>query len=246
MNKISVNGEIAVILKDITYSYYSDGAKIQILKGLSLSIFRGETCAVVGSSGSGKSTLLNLIGLLDKPESGCLFIDGLAMEKMSRNELALARNSKIGFIFQGFNLLPKMTATENVALPLIYRGESKTAAHTKARKYLDMVGLGDKFDRFPADLSGGQKQRVAIARSIVGGPTLLLADEPTGSLDKESGEDIFNLLISLNKAEKVTVIMVTHDQYFASRLKRTISIDDGRIRSDSYSDELRKEDVTFI
>lgn len=220
-------------MESITRSYNIGTTCQKVLHTFSLSILSGQTCAIVGASGSGKSTLLNLIGLLDTPTSGRLLLQGRDMSRCDANARAIARNRLIGFVFQSFNLLPRLSALDNVALPLLYRGILPQTAQTVARKYLDRVGLSARIHYLPADLSGGQRQRVAIARALVGEPDLLLADEPTGNLDSQNAADIIDLLLTLNRDCGTTLVMVTHDTTVAKRMSRCIQVSDGRV-SEAY------------
>ena len=216
-------------LDGVSKSYASSGLPLVVLEKVDLSVEGGEFCAIVGPSGSGKSSLLNLIGLLDRPTSGQLRIDGVAAENCDRHAAARLRNRLIGFIFQSFQLLPRLTAWQNVALPLQYRGVPRAARRARAETMLARVGLSDRSMHLPGQLSGGQSQRVAIARALVGGPRLLLADEPTGSLDSRTAAEIMALLRSVNAETGVTVLMVTHDQEIAASCPRRIALRDGRI-----------------
>lgn len=204
--------------------------KIEALRGINMQVKHGENIAILGPSGSGKSTLMNILGCLDSPTLGQYFLDKRDVSRLSRNELAEVRNRKIGFIFQSFNLLAHATALENIALPLVYRG---TAAHErKERAYalLDQVKLSDRAHHMPNELSGGQRQRVAIARALITDPDLILADEPTGNLDSQTGNEIMQLFTALTEAGK-TILIVTHDLNLAQRTQRIIHIRDGLIAS---------------
>ncbi|MFP1878076.1 ABC transporter ATP-binding protein [Lonsdalea quercina] len=195
----------------------------------------GQSCSITGPSGSGKSTLLNIIGLLDKPSSGKVLLAGEDVSTASDDVRARARNQIIGFVFQGFNLLSRLNALDNVALPLLYRGLPKSIAREQAQLQLDRVGLAERLYYRPADLSGGQRQRVAIARALVGEPALLLADEPTGNLDQDTANEIVALLLSLNETAGTTLVMVTHDEKMAERMERRIRIGNGHIVEDTYA-----------
>ena len=206
--------------------YYPGNMVVPVLKDVNLNVENGEYLAIMGPSGSGKSTLMNIIGCLDKPTKGDFRLDGLDILNLSENALADVRLNKLGFVFQNFQLLPRQTAVENVALPLIYAGVSKKERLKRAAAALDKVGLSDRLDFVPNQLSGGQKQRVAIARAMVNQPKILLADEPTGALDSKSSAQVMDLFTTLNQ-EGVTVIMITHDSHVAGFAKRRVDIFDG-------------------
>ena len=205
---------------------------VHVLKGIDLDIERGEYVAIMGPSGSGKSTLMNIIGCLDTATSGTYILNGKDVSKMSDDELADIRNTEIGFVFQTFNLLPRTTALDNVALPMVYAGVSKTDRNKRATEVLVNVGLSDRMDHKPNQLSGGQRQRVAIGRALVNKPSIILADEPTGNLDSKTSLEILHLFEDIHKAGN-TVIMVTHEEDVAARAKRTIRLIDGMISSDT-------------
>ncbi|MFJ4390869.1 ABC transporter ATP-binding protein [Pseudomonas soli] len=205
-----------------------------VLHNVSLAIEAGQRCAIVGTSGSGKSSLLNLIGLLDQPTCGHIFLAGRDMTVASADERAQRRNRHIGFVFQSFNLLPRLDALDNVALPLFYRGVPRQAAREAAHRQLLRVGLGQRLHHRPAQLSGGQRQRVAIARALVGEPALLLADEPTGNLDSQTAEETIQLLLSLNQQHGVTLVIVTHDPGIARRMQRCLHVHDGHVQEAAY------------
>ncbi len=200
-----------------------------VLDDVSLSFVEGQSCAIIGSSGSGKSTLLNLIGLLDQPCRGRLILDGCDMTQANADQRAIARNSSLGFVFQSFNLLPRLSVLDNVALPLTYRGIRLASARQAAKAQLEKVRLAHRALSRPADLSGGQRQRVAIARALVTGPRILLADEPTGNLDGDTAQDIMGLLSSLNREQAMTLLMVTHDPGMAQCLDRRLRVRDGAV-----------------
>lgn len=222
-----------IFLEGISHQYLTGPSRRTILHEISLAIPCGQSCAIVGTSGSGKSTLLNIIGLLDNPTAGRVFIAGKEMSCTSPEVRAIARNHIIGFVFQSFNLLPRLNALDNVALPLLYRGVPRYLARQSAQIQLSRVGLANYSHHRPAELSGGQRQRVAIARALVGEPELLLADEPTGNLDSKSAEDIIELLLTLNRDSGTTLVLVTHDKSIAARMARCIEVHDGSI-SEAY------------
>ena len=216
-------------LENITHAYATGASSQAVLYDVSFSVPTGQSCAIVGASGSGKSTLLNLIGLLDEPTSGRVLLAGEDMTNADAESRAIARNRIIGFVFQSFNLLPRLDALDNVALPLLYRGIPQPQARQAALPKRDRVGLSNRSHHRPADMSGGQRQRVAIARALVGEPSLLLADEPTGNLDSQTAQDIIGLLLSLNRERGTTLVVVTHDTGIADRMARCIQVRDGRI-----------------
>ena len=201
------------------------------LNSVNLKILKNEFVAILGPSGSGKSTLMNIIGCLDTPTSGRYILDGNEASKLSDNQLAEIRNSKIGFVFQQFNLIPQLTALENVELPIIYKGMSASKRHKIAKEALERVGLSDRINHRPRQLSGGQQQRVAIARAIVTNPSIILADEQTGNLDSKSGEEIMQIFKQLHN-QGCTVVLITHDNHIASQAKRIVRIHDGKIIED--------------
>lgn len=215
-------------LKDVTKTY-EDGGKTQALKGVSLSMQKGEFVAVMGPSGSGKSTLMHIIGALDIPTSGTYELDGEAVHKLDDDRLSDIRNRKIGFVFQAFNILPRMNILKNVALPLAYANDSSRI--DKATKVLERVGLADQMNKQPNEISGGQKQRVAIARALITNPSIILADEPTGNLDTKTGDEIMHLFQELNHQGN-TIVMVTHEHDIAAHAKRIITLRDGLISED--------------
>jgi len=218
-------------LKNIVKIYKMGQNTVTALDSVSLCISKGEFVSIIGPSGSGKSTLMNILGCLDAPTSGTYTLDGHDISLLNDNRLAEIRSAKIGFIFQGYNLLAKLNALENVELPAMYLGLSAGERHKRAKDALEMVGLGDRMRHKPTELSGGQQQRVAIARSLVNHPSVIMADEPTGNLDSKSGADIMRILNELNEAGN-TIAMITHDQNLAEKAKRVIRIFDGKIVSD--------------
>lgn len=224
-------------LSGITKTYGRGQAAFQALKGIDLSIEAGDFVAIMGPSGSGKSTTMNILGCLDTPTTGSYEFKGVRVEQLVRNQRALLRRHYLGFVFQGFNLLSRTTALENVELPLIYRGESAAVRHAAARTALEQVGLKEWEDHNPAELSGGQQQRVAIARAIVTRPAVLLADEPTGNLDTRTSREIMELLTSFNRQQGITVLMVTHEPDIAAYARRVIHFVDGVVESDRQKGE---------
>ena len=220
-----------VDIKDLHKSYVMGSNIVKALDGVDIHIANGEFVSIVGPSGSGKSTLMNMIGCLDIPDSGSYHLDGVDISELNDKELAAIRSEKIGFVFQGFNLLPKFTALENVELPLVYRGFSHKQRKKHALEALDRVGLGDRIHHKPTELSGGQQQRVAVARALAGNPPVLLADEPTGNLDTHTGAEILSMLDEIN-VQGNTIILITHDNLLAHRAKRKIEIVDGLIIND--------------
>ncbi len=227
-----MSGESLIELHNLTKTYGKGDAEFKALRGVDLHIRMGEFVAIMGPSGSGKSTLMNLLGCLDTPTSGSYAFQGIQVEGLNKDQRSLLRRHSLGFIFQGFNLLARTSALENVELPLLYRGYSQKQRHELARAALASVGIPDKARNTPAELSGGQQQRVAIARAIVTNPGTLFADEPTGNLDSTTTLEIMNLLCSLNSERGISVIMVTHEDEVASYAKRIIRVKDGLIASD--------------
>jgi len=224
----AVAGETIIGLAGITKTYGQGSAAFQALKGIDLDIAQGQFVAIMGASGSGKSTMMNILGCLDSPTSGVYRFKGVEVQSMTKDQRSLLRRRYLGFVFQGFNLLARTSALENVELPLLYRGEKKTARREAAMKALDLVGLGPWAEHTPAELSGGQQQRVAIARALVTNPDVLLADEPTGNLDSERSVEIMELLAELNR-NGITVLMVTHEAEMAAFARTIVHFRDGLI-----------------
>jgi len=208
--------------------YKMGEVEVRALDGVDLNIERGSIISIMGPSGSGKSTLMNLLGCLDRPTEGDYILDGVQVSQMNDDQLASARNHLVGFVFQSFNLLSRQTALSNVELPLRYGGITKDRKQ-KAIDALTAVGLGDRVTHRPTELSGGQQQRVAIARALINNPAIIMADEPTGNLDSKSGKEIMDLILSLNKTRKTTIIIVTHDQSIARQTQRIINLSDGKV-----------------
>jgi putative ABC transport system ATP-binding protein len=220
-------------VRNLTKLYRLGEVTVHALRGVTLTIERGEFVAIMGPSGSGKSTLMNLLGCLDRPTSGRYLLDGIPVESFDRDQLAEIRNQKIGFIFQNFNLLARMSAGENVELPLLYAKRAPLGALEQARRALASVGLAGREESFPTQLSGGQQQRVAIARALINRPEILLADEPTGQLDTRTSDEILEIFERLNQAGGITVALVTHSDEIARRAKRIITLRDGLVVSDT-------------
>lgn len=225
------------------YKIYNPGEnEVRALDGISVTIDHGEFVAIVGHSGSGKSTFMNMLGCLDTPTSGDYYLDGVNVAGMTDDELSDIRNKQIGFIFQGFNLIPSLTAQENVELPLVYRGLPAEQRRQLAEEALTRVGMEHRMNHRPSELSGGQQQRVAIARAIAARPPIIMADEPTGNLDTRSGEEVMKILHELNE-EGRTIVLITHDNDIARQATRAIRIIDGKVVSDTLASELQKHDV---
>jgi putative ABC transport system ATP-binding protein len=213
---------------DLKKIYKMGEIEVRALDGVDIKIKRGSIVSIMGPSGSGKSTLMNLLGCLDRPTSGDYLLDGVQVSKMNDDQLAAARNKLVGFVFQSFNLLTRQTALSNVELPLRYAGMTKNRKE-QAIEALNAVGLGDRITHRPTELSGGQQQRVAIARALINDPSIIMADEPTGNLDSKSGKEIMDLILSLNKSRKTTIIIVTHDPLIANQTQRIIQLSDGKV-----------------
>jgi putative ABC transport system ATP-binding protein len=219
---------LIIDMKNLMKTYQLGGETVYALNNVSLKINKGEFLAIIGPSGSGKSTLMNMIGCLDRPDSGTYFLEGEDIEKMNDNQLAVIRNKKIGFVFQNFNLLTRLTALENVELPLEYARISTKEKRERALEALDSVGLKEWAGQLPTQLSGGQQQRVAIARALAGKPSIILADEPTGALDSKTSKEIIQVMKELNEMNH-TIILITHDTGIAKQAKRIVRIQDGQI-----------------
>lgn len=223
--------DAVISIQNVHRIYELGENRVHALRGINLEIGRGEFVAIMGSSGSGKSTLMNILGCLDRPTSGNYILDGVNVAHLSKKDLAAIRNRRLGFVFQGFNLLARTTALENVELPTLYARLDAEERQKRARRALEMVGLGQRLDHFPSQLSGGQQQRVAIARALVNQPSILLADEPTGNLDSRTSVEIMGILQKLND-EGLTIVLVTHEPDVAQYAKRVITFRDGRVRRD--------------
>ena len=220
-------------LKNIYKNYIQGTMEVPVLKDINLCVEEGEYVAIMGPSGSGKSTLMNIIGCIDKPTSGTYLLDDVEIEKCKDKELSEVRNQKIGFVFQNFNLLPKLTAQVNVALPLVYAGINEEERMVRAARALESVGLGNRLDHKPNEMSGGQRQRVAIARALVNNPAIIMADEPTGNLDTKSSYEIMDIFKAMNDEGK-TIVMVTHEPDIAQQTKRILVMRDGKLVSDEW------------
>lgn len=226
---------MSIVLSDVTKTYHLGGETVHALAGLSLTISPGEFTAIMGPSGSGKSTLMNILGCLDRPTTGSYMLDGQEVATLNDDQLATTRNKKIGFVFQSFNLLPRMSTLQNVALPMVYAGVEKKERIARAEQMLKMVGLGDRMGHQPNELSGGQRQRVAIARALVNDPTIIMADEPTGNLDTKSGNEVMAIFSELNSQGR-TIILVTHEPEIAEHAGRIVHVRDGLIERDEWKE----------
>lgn len=228
---------VVISTQNLSKTYDMGVTQVHALRTVDLKISKNDYVALMGPSGSGKSTLMNLLGCLDSPTEGNYFLDGTNVSTMTDSELAEVRNTKIGFVFQTFNLLPRLTALDNVALPLVYSGMSKADRHKRAQEVLDSVGLGDRVDHKPNELSGGQRQRVAIARALVNNPSIILADEPTGNLDTKTSIEIMTIFEKIHAAGN-TVILVTHEPDISLHAHRIVRLRDGRIESDKINENI--------
>jgi len=225
-------GEAVIEVRDLHKTYALDGVAVQALRGVDLTVARGEFVAIMGPSGSGKSTLMNILGCLDVPDQGSYRLNGHDVTHLDNDQLAALRNHEIGFVFQGFNLLPRTSALENVEMPLVYAGMAGQERHQRASEALQRIGLGERLASLPNQLSGGQQQRVAIARALINRPALLLADEPTGNLDTATSADIMALLDTLNREQGLTILLITHEHEVAEHARRTLVLRDGLLREE--------------
>jgi putative ABC transport system ATP-binding protein len=228
-----MSGKAAILMEDIKKTYAMGETQVFALRGVTLTIQEGEMVAIMGSSGSGKSTLLNLIGCLDRPTGGTYYLNGENVSDLDKDQLANIRNKRIGFVFQGFNLLGRVSVMANVQLPLVYAGAGKKEMEDRVKEALEWVGLSKYINHYPSQMSGGQQQRVAIARALVNNPSLILADEPTGALDSKTSLEIISVIQRLNIEKGITVVMVTHEREIANYCRRLINLKDGRIISDA-------------
>ncbi|EIW20218.1 MULTISPECIES: ABC transporter ATP-binding protein [Pelosinus] len=224
---------MSILLSEVTKVYQLGGEQVNALAGITLNISPGELTAIMGPSGSGKSTLMNILGCLDRPTKGSYILDGQEVATLNDDQLAITRNKKIGFVFQSFNLLPRMSTLQNVALPMVYAGVEKKERLARAEQVLAMVGLESRMNHQPNELSGGQRQRVAIARALVNDPTIIMADEPTGNLDTKSGDEVMNIFSELNSQGR-TIILVTHEPDIAEYAGRVVYVRDGLIERDEW------------
>lgn len=231
-----------IALRSITKKYFiNEPNELTVLKGINIDIKEGEFVSIVGQSGSGKSTLMNILGALDRPTAGDYMLDDIPIATMTDNQLSQVRNERIGFVFQTFNLIPRSSALTNVELPMFYMGMKKRERAERAKELLKLVEMEDRMGHMPNELSGGQKQRVAIARSLANDPSIILADEPTGALDTKTGNLVMDIFLKVNKEEKKTIILITHNEELAQKTQRIITIRDGEIISDKANDPLIME-----
>ena len=244
-NEAGLDGGVVIQTKALRKDYVLGAETIRALRGVDLTIRRGEFVAIMGPSGSGKSTFMNLLGCLDTPTSGEYWLNGQDVSRLSERQLARIRNKEIGFVFQTFNLLPRATALQNVELPLIYAGVGTSERRQRARESLEMVGLGERMSHKPPELSGGQRQRVAVARALVNDPSILLADEPTGNLDSITSSEIMDVLVRLNDAGQ-TILLVTHERDIAQHAKREVHLKDGRIERDFANENPLRPDLAAV
>lgn len=235
-----------ISVTDLVKIYHMGQVQVPALQGVSFQVQRGEFVAIMGHSGSGKSTLMNLLGCLDTPTSGTYQLDGLPVDQLSANDLALVRARKLGFVFQQYNLLPRQTARRQVEMPLIYRGIPARERHRRAEIALQMVNMPDRMDHRPNELSGGEQQRVALARALVGSPSVVLADEPTGALDTKTSAEIMTILQQLNRQQALTVILVTHEADIAAYAERVLVMRDGQLVGDAAPPESRGTRSTTV
>ena len=239
------NGDNIIEVKEVWKTYHMGDTTLNALKGINLKIYRGEYLSIMGPSGSGKTTLFNMVGALDRPSKGQVLVEGTELNTLNQRQIAYLRCHRIGYIFQSFNLIPVMTALDNVALPMVFAGLSKDEYEEKARRKLAQVGLGDRVDHKPLELSGGQQQRVAIARAIANDPAIILADEPTGNLDLHTGTEIIELLKEMNKEIGATIIVNTHDHKMLVASDRVVDLSDGAIDKVRNRDEIHIEEGTI-
>ncbi|MFH1405691.1 MAG: ABC transporter ATP-binding protein [Nanoarchaeota archaeon] len=230
-----MNKKTVIELKNVVKKYFIGEITLEVLRGVNLEINKGEFVVIVGPSGSGKSTLMNQVGVLDVPTSGKILLEGEDISKMTESDLAQLRGKKVGFIFQQFNLIPTLTALENVILPTIFQNVPEEKRTKKALSLLNEVGLGERINHKPNELSGGQQQRVAIARALINDPEIILADEPTGNLDSKSGQQVMDLLAKLHSVEKKTIILITHDIDLVRYAQRTVHLKDGEVVKIEYN-----------